>query len=673
MIGSVLEHYKTQEISLKDEYETMWIDLLDFSNSNFSSYKMFEGIPMNDNITIKTMRKSIKEADFKGEWKYLVLLKNVYTSINKNLAKYDWSSDRPGTLLVKGLNLLLKNGCKRYSNKALQLMKQVFDFSFGEGMINLPEMTYLYSATNFDYLTKNASKPFAAPKSLISINQNFINCFSHVKADRNMTSTSSEAFFHDHVEDKGLEVSPCVQNEIEQCKQYCKWHENVLSRLPKEDFITIMKYGTLQRKLILEENPKETKLAQKLFGEQNLKNKTNTNIAPSSAIVFCHRKDQGFIGDDIGMFARLCNDFFFAPSDVGMTLTRGLNIEEMMNIGSDYEEMIQPESKERTPNSYIEGGTIWSEMTLVFDTESSTHLAQTYQLNSFGPVSLDLQVHSAKDLANMIVESNYEDKSETISLQEGYEYMIDIYPHGQISTPEYKALSYQQRKCKLENEVEESGLFKIYTEKNCKYSCFVNLASEKCKCRPWDFIGQAEAIECDVFGRICFIDEMKSMIKSSKNLCKECNRECDFMKFKKVLLSKRPVGNGAVIQKYFKTISRMPLRATGSKAFIDLLMDKNKTIIDDGLRNVYDMVSPDEPSFDFNYPESNNGELIIVHLKFKQPEINIIAPKYSAFDMIGTFGGQLGILEKLTGASFLGIINLLIIMVKVMLTLFKRN
>ena len=118
------------------------------------------------------------------------------------------------------------------------------------------------------------------------------------------------------------------------------------------------------------------------------------------------------------------------------------------------------------------------------------------------------------------------------------------------------------------------------------------------------------------------------------------------MKFKKVVLSKRHVGSDVGIQKYFKT-SRMTLKATGSRAFIDLLMDKNKTIIDNGLRNVYDMVSPNQQSFDFIYPDSNNGELIIVHLKFKQPEINIIAPKYSAFDMIGTFGGQLGILEKL--------------------------
>ena len=102
-------------------------------------------------------------------------------------------------------------------------------------------------------------------------------------------------------------------------------------------------------------------------------------------------------------------------------------------------------------------------------------------------------------------------------------------------------------------------------------------------------------------------------------------------------------------------------------------MDENRTIVDQGLRNAYDMFYPsNHQSFDEIYPDLSNSELIVVHLKFKQPEINIIEPKYSIFDMIGTFGGQLGILEKLTGASFLGMINLLIIFVKLIFSSRRR-
>ena len=95
-------------------------------------------------------------------------------------------------------------------------------------------------------------------------------------------------------------------------------------------------------------------------------------------------------------------------------------------------------------------------------------------------------------------------------------------------------------------------------------------------------------------------------------------------------------------------------------------MDFNKTIIDDGLRNTFDNFN--SQTFVEQFPNENNGELIIAHLRFKQPEVNVIEPKYTVFDMIGTFGGQLGILEKLTGASFLGFVILLLILFKLMLS-----
>ena len=76
--------------------------------------------------------------------------------------------------------------------------------------------------------------------------------------------------------------------------------------------------------------------------------------------------------------------------------------------------------------------------------------------------------------------------------------------------------------------------------------------------------------------------------------------------------------------------------------------------------------------FNKYFPSLNYDEMIVVHLQFMQPEVNIISPKYTVFDMIGNFGGQFGLFEQVTGASFLGLINLLVLTIK-FLSPFRRN
>ena len=99
-------------------------------------------------------------------------------------------------------------------------------------------------------------------------------------------------------------------------------------------------------------------------------------------------------------------------------------------------------------------------------------------------------------------------------------------------------------------------------------------------------------------------------------------------------------------------------------------MDKNMTIIDNGLRNLYNKFPGEK--FDV-YPDKNFGDLIVIHLKFKQPEVNIISPKYTIYDMIGNFGGQFGLFEQVTGASFLGLINIVILIFKLVISVPRRN
>ena len=105
-----------------------------------------------------------------------------------------------------------------------------------------------------------------------------------------------------------------------------------------------------------------------------------------------------------------------------------------------------------------------------------------------------------------------------------------------------------------------------------------------------------------------------------------------------------------------------------------MLYDHNETFTDQGLRRLYEAFNGGGAFLSTTgYVGQSYEELIVVHLQFKQPEINIISPKYSFFDMIGNFGGQFGLFEQVTGASFLGIINLVILLLKWIFSCNKHN
>ena len=72
-------------------------------------------------------------------------------------------------------------------------------------------------------------------------------------------------------------------------------------------------------------------LAEKLFKNSKIQD-INHFIAPMSMLVFCHEIEKGFIGDKLkgmqwfGIPAKFCNDFFPTPTDLGLCMTRNLDI-----------------------------------------------------------------------------------------------------------------------------------------------------------------------------------------------------------------------------------------------------------------------------------------------------------------------------------------------------------
>ena len=64
-------------------------------------------------------------------------------------------------------------------------------------------------------------------------------------------------------------------------------------------------------------------------------------------------------------------------------------------------------------------------------------------------------------------------------------------------------------------------------------------------------------------------------------------------------------------------------------------------------------------------------DAIIVHLNFQKPDVTSINLKYSTDDKFANFGGSFGIFAEITGCSFLGLLNIFIICLKILMSSIK--
>ena len=128
--------------------------------------------------------------------------------------------------------------------------------------------------------------------------------------------------------------------------------------------------------------------------------------------------------------------------------------------------------------------------------------------------NIQLQVNENKRLPQILHSSFQEKTTKSLTLKPGYEYKIEISMDGQIGTNGFQDLPLIQRNCRLNHEINKDSIFKVYSKSNCMYECYVKKAYESCQCVPWDFLhNNANASECDIFGRTCFYSQMKKLAK----------------------------------------------------------------------------------------------------------------------------------------------------------------
>ena len=649
----------------KDVFEKYWKEvevIEDMTNFNLKQFN--EGFVKSLNTPEIDLATNIEELgfEFDGSWEMISYLVRMFLIGEDN---FKWSTNHIGTFFVRAMNLFQRNEkyCGVLKNELYALIDETFTMPGEE--INLSDMVHLHNVLDFNELIrKSLQQEYYRPPSNINMKSSFLECVNYVYNTSIEVHKFESKFYDDADKDGHLykEKSICMNSDIHpECNKYCEWHKRFMLTIPRRDLLERMKFGLPQRKYALDNINDDLEMAKKLFPGQNLKNETQA-MASTSTIVFCHQKRPGYEGDAFGQFAKTCSSFFHTPSDAGMVLTKNLDIQMVIKEDSDYKNVF--EAFERSPTEFIKGGTLWSETTLVIDTDSGFNLlGQSYpKTPEMGPKSVQLQIHQPKEFANFIPETNHGHLTTPLTLEFGNEYFIDVFPNGQISSDDFKTLNYNQRKCKLESEVDASGVFNTYTQMNCKYQCRVELASQKCECVPWDYLHTLDSEECDVFGRACFFNLMKEITQADIDDCQYCPKECDYFKYEKHVTESKSILVGE--DRYFKRVPH-PVEYyrfnTGNEAFVEFLGDVNGTIVDKGLQNAYSNFYQD---FDENYALDKYAGFIVVHLNFKEPKVMIISPKYSVFDMIGNFGGQFGLFEQITGASFLGILNLIILLIK---------
>ena len=608
------------------------------------------------------------DMESENEWKYFNGIIFLFSALLENPDLYDWSTRNIGSFFTQNLIGQFKAEswfsyyCKDMQSRIDETLVHFHNLFTLDGQeISIPDVGYIFSLTDFRELSEEHSTSFSYGHfSRMNFEETFTICFDEV-ADKE-TSIEQDSYYEKTLE-HSLNLSallPCLNLEkYSSCIEYCNWHMKYSESVSKKEFLTIMKYAMPQRKIISNSlKSGEKDLAQRLFGASNINQPNNTTT--STIPLFCHNKRVGFHGENIGFSSKVCDDFYPSPTDIGMCLTKNLELNKVVINDPDYNEFLEYDSERQV--DAIEGGTLWSESTFIFQIENKDPLSPNYKKYPNANLkTMLLQLHQSKEFGHFLTDTSVQKQNIPLTLKANTEYIIEVSPTGQISTESFKGLDLHQRNCYLEEEVKQDSFFKTYTKNNCHYECLTKLAGGKCGCIPWDFLHNIDAKECDVFGRTCFYQSIKKLAQSPEEPCNHCLEGCDSVIYEKAIVKESSFidFSGSTLMTYIRNVESGD--CYGSKAFCDFVLDKNDTLKDKGLKNALKALG-----FDNNYNKvlEKFSNIAVIRLRFLQPKFDILDARYTAADRFANFGGLYGIYEEITGCSLLAILNLLIIIIK---------
>ena len=654
-------------------------------------------------IQIFDKEKTLAEASHDEE--FLDRIIQVFRDFEIRKHSLNWSTEILGSMFV---NLVLQD---------VRLgVGELHDiFTMPNETVSLPDIAFMYTIMDHRSLNKLGEDMYT-PSKLIEEDCEIYDIFcdqilKRVSAFQNCFKTFNnedrdDGFYHHTLINSihNHKVLPCLSlTDNSECTEYCNWHRSFFEKWSMKEFITMMTFALPQRKLsklvfaseqnlagnifffhltlsvtyqIQSISEDRILLAERLFGQNMIKN-VKTLKSPWFLPLFCYQKDKGFTGENVGIPEKTCNEFFPTPSDAGICLTKNMDIRNILDVGEEYVDLFEPQLQ--TSAKYIESGSKWGQITLVLlPVMNKDGDGASKRKPNTKPLNVKLQLHQDNEFAQLFSDNDYNEGTIPLDLEYNNEYFIKVTPTGRISTVGLRNLDKSKRACKLENEVPNNALLKVYTEKNCRYECHVALAMEQCKCIPWDFISRNKSQECDVFGRTCFFQSMENLTQFPKDPCTHCVLECDYVDYIKEITTKKLITVKEEDQYMAdKFINGENLRCfpdkskaicKGTNGFIEFFYDENNTFIDKGYENAYNSLFLTTMSKYYGGYKFQRAKIyqyaIIVHLKFMQPKINEIGIKYTLMDKLALFGGNFGIFETITGCSLLGIINLMILIIK---------
>ena len=575
-------------------------------------------------------------------------------------------------------------------------------FSLPNTELTLMAISHFYTMNDFIQLGRNDLFTFTNEKrqpnqlALGEIPKSFKACFEKMYEDFSgkVEETEVDMFGETKQIVSSITPSPCKNISQENpCKAYCDWHKTFFdwswSLIDKKEFLTLMKLSLPQRKLLMPSiSEAELSLTKRVFGtnNENSKSKEPKNIASMALVIFCRDDiDKDWLGDDIGMAARFCSDFYPTPTDQGVCQTKNLNFENLINFSEEFTEVFETNKQKQPP--LVQGDRLNAKATFIIETNSGVDntfepenniVSKTFSRSGKLTLATDtmkkrreemqevnFQIHPTNELPQILNDYSKGTRMDSLTLKKGHEYFIEVTPSGQKVSADFKSLNYEDRNCVLSNELPENSTLKKYSMHNCKYECRVNIAKEKCDCIPWDFPLKSinDTMECDVFGRTCFMNVMELATKDA-NSCPHCKDDCEYMEYHKTKFTEE--------KRNYYYFSRHHYKKTPSY-LRDYLLDANFTIepltwfeeLGDSLDK---MEGKEKSSIKSRRKKFENrlDQMIIVHVNFasQKVEMNIIEPRYTFSDRLGNLGGTIGIGEQVTGASFLTLIHLVILVFK---------
>ncbi len=495
-----------------------------------------------------------------------------------------------------------------------------------------------------------------------------------------------------------IRLSPCQNSNLKSddiCYSYCQWHKRLTTELTPKQFYTIMKWALPQRQVLMSPfTDEEIDLAKKLFGEDVLRDDlmtTQDQMAHSPLVIFCNeKKNQGWIGEDIGIGASVCSNFYVTPTDVGLCHSKNLALNDVVKVESNAKSKAFVETYDSFagPPRMADKGTYWAEATYILDLNAAPEISTIYprrnKMVADWPDSIrkvQMQVHSAHELAQILWDPEQDARSKSLPLKAGFEYIVELDPQGQWVTSRFLELSPDQQGCVFydnnnNGKDDPSTIFLGYTKPNCKYECKVAKASRLCQCFPWDFLhlqDERESTnnfgECDVFGRTCFLNAIANMTHNDHDDCSEtCKEACVFLDFYKRIAETKPLVRKTDFYSSSDWFTNFANKCHGDPGLCAYLNNENTTFDDVATTNLimdYTGWSTAEIA------DSRLESIVVVHVRYLSPkfELTMLDARLTYYDKMASLGGMFGILTQLTGFSMLNMIHLVVLIVKALYAL----